>query len=563
MRHGEPPGPGFLYRSAVVSINNVESIVSPLAHKRRVARLPLIVAALQRVARGALRRADAALNRLYGWRYNPIYHSGVISTALLAILLVTGVYLLFLYRISSPYDSVARLTAQAWTGRWIRGVHRYASDAAVVAVFFHALRMFVQGRSWGPRVLAWVSGVVLLGVLWICGWTGYVMVWDVQAQVLAQAGARLLDVVPLFAQPISRAFVGDRALPAAFFFLNLFLHICLPIALGVLVWLHVSRVARPLLLPPRGLLWGGTGLLVALAVVVPVTMGPPADLLRLPRPAPYDAFYSFWLPLALAAPAWVSWVTSGAAAGLALLVPVFTRPPAARRPPPSFVDENLCTGCEQCYLDCPYEAIAMIDRPGGAGHRSALVARVNSARCVSCGICAGSCAPMGVGPPGRTGRDQLRTVERFVAERRPGARDVVIIACDRGAGGAARGPEFAGAPVYAASCAGSVHTSVVEYLVRAGAGGVLVVACPPRDCWNREGPKWLEQRMYHDREAELKERVDRRRIRLIYASAGEPELVTAALATLRADVAALDRARAEDDIDVVRACETDPVAALG
>lgn len=526
-------------------------------------RLLLIASPLQLVARNALRRGDAALNRLYGWRYNPIYHSGVIATALMGILLITGIYLLFVYRISRPYDSVARMTEQVWAGRWIRGVHRYASDAAVVAILLHALRMFAQGRSWGPRVLAWVSGVVLLAVVWICGWTGYVMVWDVQAQVLAQAGARLFDVVPLFAQPISRAFVGDHALPAAFFFLNLFVHICLPIGLGILVWLHVSRVARPALLPPRGLLWGGTGLLVLLAVLVPATLGPQADLLRLPAPAPYDVFYAFWLPFALAVPAWLFWVATAVVVGVALLVPLVTKPSPSRRPAPSFVDESLCTGCEQCYLDCPYEAIAMIERPGGAGNRSALVAHVDPTRCVSCGICAGSCAPMGVGPPGRTGRDQLRVVEGFVAERAPAALDVVIIACDRGAGGATRHTEFAGASVYPVSCAGSVHTSVIEYLLRKGAGGVLVVACPPRDCWNREGPKWLEQRMFLDREAELKARVDRRRVRLAYASADEPEVVAAALATLRGEVAALERARAEGEFDILKECETDAAGMPG
>src|SRR3970040_2168756 len=68
-----------------------------------------------------------------------------------------------------------------------------------------------------------------------------------------------------------------------------------------------------------------------------------------------------------------------------------------------------------------------------------------------------------------------------------------------------------GAPVLPVDCAGSLHTSVVEYLVRSGAGGVLIVACPPRDCQNREGPKWLEQRLYHEREAELKDRGGRPR----------------------------------------------------
>src|SRR6266545_3861422 len=101
-------------------------------------------------------RADAWMNRLYGWRHNPLYHSGALVVALFLVL--------------------------------------------------------------------------------VCGWTGFVMVWDVQGQVLAQEGARLFDVLPIFAEPIGRAFVGERAIPGAFFFLNLFAHIALPIGLGLLVW---------------------------------------------------------------------------------------------------------------------------------------------------------------------------------------------------------------------------------------------------------------------------------------------------------------------------------------
>jgi coenzyme F420-reducing hydrogenase delta subunit/NAD-dependent dihydropyrimidine dehydrogenase PreA subunit len=220
------------------------------------------------------------------------------------------------------------------------------------------------------------------------------------------------------------------------------------------------------------------------------------------------------------------------------------------------VDERLCTGCEQCYLDCPYEAIAMIERPEPAEGRSAVVARVNPGLCVSCGICAGSCAPMGVGPSQRTGRDQLAQVRRFVAEARPGAADVVVVACDRGAGDVARDGAVDGARVYSVSCAGSLHSSVVEYLVRSGAGGVLIVSCPPRDCWNREGPKWLDGRLYHEREAELQARVDRRRIRVAYAAIGEVHVVRAALEALRRDVAALERATGESDIDLLTLCET-------
>ncbi|HSR42029.1 MAG TPA: cytochrome b N-terminal domain-containing protein, partial [Longimicrobiales bacterium] len=368
-----------------------------------------------------LHRADALFNRLYGWRGNPLYHSGAIAVASFVVLLVTGVYLLLFYRIGSPWASVAAITQQAWTGRWIRSLHRYASDVAVVAVLVHALRMFLQGRSWGPRALAWVSGLVLLFVLLVCGWTGYVMVWDGQARLLAVEGARLLDAVPIFSESLVRGFSGEAPIPGAFFFLNLFLHIALPIGLALLLWVHVSRVARPGLLPPRPLLWASLGLLVAVSVLWPVGMAAEADPLRLATDVPVDLFYGFFLPVTRELhPGWV-WAGGSLLAAVALLVPVWARPPEPVRPEPSVVDERLCTGCEQCWLDCPYEAIAMVERDDD---RPTLVARVDPELCVSCGICAGSCAPMGVGPPGRTGRDQLATVRAFIDRRRPGPGDV-------------------------------------------------------------------------------------------------------------------------------------------
>jgi ferredoxin len=504
--------------------------------------------AVTRPVRALLARLDAAFNRLYTWRFNPLYHSGALAVASFVILLLTGLYLLLFYRIGAPYASVLRITDQAWLGSWIRSLHRYASDVAVLAAAVHALRMLLQGRSWGPRTLAWVSGLVLLFVFFVTGWTGYVMVWDTQAQLLAVEGARFLDVLPLFSEPIARTFVGERDLPSAFFFLNLFLHIALPIGVGLILWIHVSRVARPSLMPPRGLLWGSVGALTTLSVLWPVGMAAEASPFRLPEGIPLDVFYGFWLPLTLRMPAWTVWVAAAAGGALVLLVPWLTRPRAEALPLASVVNERFCTGCLQCAEDCPYDAISMIPRPDG---RIGLVARVDPALCVSCGICAGSCAPMGVGPPGRTGRDQLAEVRRFIASGRLVPGDVVVIACDRSGGMLAPG-----APVFGVHCAGSTHTSVIEYLVRSGANGVIVASCPPRDCWNREGVKWLEARVYHDREAELKPRVDKKRVRLAYAGEGEAMQIARAVTAFRAELAELARQEAEDAIELDTECET-------
>ena len=507
---------------------------------------------LERLALRLLTTADAACNRLYGWRANPLYQSGTIVIALLLVLIVTGLWLIYFYRVGAPYSSVYEIASNPWTGRWVRGVHRYASDAAVVFALVHLWRMFAQGRSWGPRALAWTSGVVLLGLLFVCGLTGYVMVWDGFGQLVAQEGARLLDTLPILSEPIGRAFTGEQELSGAFFFVNLFAHIAIPLGLGLVLWLHVSRVARPTLLPPRRVTWVLLGALLGAALLRPAALDPEATPFHLPESVSLDWLYAFWVPLVRTIPPGIAFILLALAVLLLLAVPLITKRRTSA-PPPSVVNEDLCTGCRQCSLDCPYEAITMITRPDGG--RSAEMARVDPALCVSCGICAGSCAPMGVGPPGRTGRDQLAHARRFAAEL--GAGRTVVVCCDRGARGWRAELEAEGAAVHEVDCAGNLHTSVIELFVRSGAAGVLVIACPPRDCWNREGPRWLSERVYHDREAELQPRVDRRRVRVASANASESAEAVAVLRDFMAATARLEHPQVETaEIELV--CEPVP-----
>ena len=317
-----------------------------------------------------LARLDAAFDRVYSSRYNPLLQSGPIAVALLLVLIATGLYLLVFYRIGDPHGSVSRIVGQAWAGRPIRSLHRFASDAALVAIAVHALRMFVRRRTWGPRALAWVSGLLLVGLFLVIGWTGFVMVWDVQAQLLAEEGARLLDSLPFFSEPIARTFIGERSMPGAFFFLNYFLHIAVPLGIGLMLYLHVSRLSRPTMLPPKRLAWTLTGLLTALAVAWPAPLGPLADPARLVASAPLDWFYAFWLPVTRELPGWTVWGVGSALAVAALAAPVWTRPRRGVSPPPSFVNPAICVECVQCSIDCPYGAIEMVRRPEGMSVRT-------------------------------------------------------------------------------------------------------------------------------------------------------------------------------------------------
>ena len=506
----------------------------------------------ERVTWRLIGAADALCNRVYGQRFNPLYQSGTIVVALYLVVFVTGLWLILFYRVGAPWESVAGLAADRWVGSWARGVHRYASDLAVVATAVHALRMFAQARAAGPRTLAWISGGVLLVLLLVCGWTGYVMVWDTFGEHLAREVARMLDALPFLSEPTSRAFTGEQPLPTAFFFLNLFAHVGLPLAMAAAFLLHVKRVARPVLLPPTPVIWLTVAALMATAIVWPPALAPQANPLVLAPQVPADFFFAFWIPLArgMSGGAVLLW-SAGLAAGL-LIVPLVTARRGAAARPLSAVDPDLCVGCDQCSLDCPYGAITMVDRADG---RSDRLARVDPDLCVSCGICAGSCSPMGIGPPGRSGRDQLSRVRTFLAGDRRRAGDIVVVCCAHGAAAFADEIAGRGAVPYPVECAGSVHTSVIELLLRGGVAGVLVLACPPRDCWNREGPRWLVERVYQGREAELHDRVSRARIALVNVGAGERASALEAVRRFADEVAMLGQSPRADLSEVDRECE--------
>lgn len=192
--------------------------------------------------------------------------------------------------------------------------------------------------------------------------------------------------------------------------------------------------------------------------------------------------------------------------------------------------------------------------------RPTLVALVDPSRCVSCGICAGSCAPMGVGPPGRTGRDQLTSLRddllpALALEPRP---PIVAICCAQAPASHLAAMRARGAYVHEVTCVGNVHSSVVERLLREGVPGVIVCGCPPRDCVGREGPKWLVERLFNEREAELQARVDRRRVRVATFAAGALAESIAAFESFARDVNALRPPVREADAELDVVCEPVP-----
>lgn len=63
-------------------------------------------------------------------------------------------------------------------------------------------------------------------------------------------------------------------------------------------------------------------------------------------------------------------------------------------------------------------------------------------------------------------------------------------------------------------CSGMLPPTLVEYALKHGADGVMVVGCRHNDCFYRFGNLWVDKRFSGKRKPILRGRADRRRIRV-------------------------------------------------
>jgi len=470
---------------------------------------------------GAIHRLDRLVERVAPASLNPLAQTGAIANAAFSVATVTGVILLPWYSpsVHTAFESVEAMSRAPWTAGLLRSLHRLSSDVTLLFAILHGVRLFLAGRFGGPRKLAWATGVVLIGTLVFVGWLGYWLVWDQRAQRVALGTARMVDGLPIFADPLSRSFLTNEGVNSLLFFVVFFFHMLVPLAMGVLLWLHVSHLSRSRFLPQRPLaIWLGITLLVA-AAIEPARSAGAADLLRPAASFTIDSF--FLLPLALTdrlsgAALWAVFALGGLfAASLPWWI-------ARGRAPVAVVDTDRCNGCTLCAQDCPYDAIRMVPRTDG--RQWTVQAEVDESRCVGCGICAGACDPGGISLPQLPVVDQRKRIEGWIEQAlSSGESPRIAFVCASSAGAGLRiDPEtgrcddLPGHRVMAVPCTGWVQRFTLERAVRKGAAGVLVIGCGPVEPHFREGLDWTAQRLSGEREPALRrEKVDGDRIRFV------------------------------------------------
>ncbi|MBN1197928.1 MAG: cytochrome bc complex cytochrome b subunit [Bacteroidales bacterium] len=192
---------------------------------------------------------------------------GVILASLFIVQLTTGMLLMVHYTpsVDTAYFSVKEIIFYVPGGRVFRNIHRWSAHAMVFVTFLHLFRTFYKGSYYGSRRTNWVIGVVLLLVVMMMSFSGYLLPWDQLAFWAVTIGSNIAASFREFTDLLGitghinpggffrKILIGGQEVSQATLTRFFTLHVMiLPVTLLVLIGYHFWRIrkagglARPL-----------------------------------------------------------------------------------------------------------------------------------------------------------------------------------------------------------------------------------------------------------------------------------------------------------------------------
>jgi len=183
------------------------------------------------------------LGRYYAPKnFNVWYIFGSLLLTVLAIQLVTGIFLVMHYKpdASQAFASVEYIMRDVPWGWLVRYMHSTGASAFFICVYLHMFRALLYGSHRKPRELVWLLGCTTFLVLMAEAFMGYLLPWGQMSYWGAQVIINLFSAVPFVGPDLALLIRGDYVVGDAtlnrFFSLHV---VAIPLALIGLVTAHI------------------------------------------------------------------------------------------------------------------------------------------------------------------------------------------------------------------------------------------------------------------------------------------------------------------------------------
>jgi len=174
---------------------------------------------------------------LNGW-----WNFGSLALFCLVVQIITGI-LLAMHFISTDvfaFNSVEHVMRELNYGWFLRYLHANGASFFFMVVYFHVFRGLYYGSYIAPRRAVWNIGAIILLIMILTAFLGYVLPWGQMSFWAATVITSLLSTIPLIGTELVHWLWGGFSVTT--FTLNRFfsLHYLLPFILVFLVFLHLA-----------------------------------------------------------------------------------------------------------------------------------------------------------------------------------------------------------------------------------------------------------------------------------------------------------------------------------
>jgi quinol-cytochrome oxidoreductase complex cytochrome b subunit len=115
---------------------------------------------------------------------------------------------------AGAYDSVVFLKNQVVFGQFIRNIHYWSGVFLLLIAFLHFLRVFFTGAYRDARKINWLFGLLLLAIIVLSNFTGYLLPWDQLAYWAITVSTNIISYFPLVGNSLRTMIVGGKELNA-------------------------------------------------------------------------------------------------------------------------------------------------------------------------------------------------------------------------------------------------------------------------------------------------------------------------------------------------------------
>jgi|ERR1700733_6854109 len=172
---------------------------------------------------------------------NYLWNFGIFALFAIVHQLITGIFLAMFYipHITMAFDSVEYIMRDISFGWILRYLHANGASLFFFVVYIHIFRGLYFGSYKYPRQLLWCSGVIILLIMILTAFLGYVLPWGQMSFWAATVITNLASVVPFCGKDIViwlwGGFSVDNATLVRFFSL----HYLFGILLFTLIIIHI------------------------------------------------------------------------------------------------------------------------------------------------------------------------------------------------------------------------------------------------------------------------------------------------------------------------------------